>query len=76
MRRASLSRRVALFTTLGLAAVWAGAVVLMAAVLWSEQDELFDQQLVETAHVLLPLVSHMEMQGIAVEVPQPAVPMD
>ncbi|CAM3161413.1 two-component system, OmpR family, sensor kinase [Paracoccus aminovorans] len=76
MGRASLSRRVALFTTLGLAAVWAGAVLLMAAVLWSEQDELFDQQLVETAHVLLPLVSRMQAQAVVVEVPQPDVPMD
>ncbi|WJS87450.1 ATP-binding protein [Paracoccus sp. TOH] len=76
MRRASLSRRVALFTTLGLAAVWAGAVLMMSAVLRSEQDELFDQQLVQTAHVLLPLVEQMQAQDIPVEVPQPAISMD
>lgn len=76
MRRSSLARRVTLFTTLGLAAVWAIAVLLMTAVLWAEQDELFDQRLVETAHVLLPLVSQMEAQGLAAEVPQPKLSLD
>lgn len=76
MRRGRLARRVALFTTLGLAAVWALAVALMSAVLWSEQDELFDQQLVQTAHVLLPLVSRMQEQGVADDALQPAIPMD
>lgn len=62
--RPSLSRRVALFTTLGLAVIWAAAVGLMSMVMWSEQDELFDQQLVETAHIMLPLLSRMEDEGV------------
>lgn len=57
MRWLSLSSRVTLFSTLGLAAVWLVAVLLMASVLWSEQEELFDQQLAETAHALLPMLS-------------------
>lgn len=57
MGRWTLSRRVAVFATLGLAGVWALATLLMAAVFWAEQEEVFDQQLVETAHVLLPLLS-------------------
>lgn len=64
MPRLTLARRVTVFTTLGLGIVWAAAIALMAAVLWSEQEELFDQQLAETAQVLLPLLSHGQNLGL------------
>lgn len=72
MRRLSLSSRVTLFTMLGLCVVWVLAVALMSSVLWSEQDELFDQQLSETAYVLLPLMSPQSVEaGAARTAPQP-----
>lgn len=76
MRRSGLSRRVALFTTMGLAAIWIAAVVLMSSVMWSEQDELFDQQLAETAHLLLPLLSQMQDQDVAEDPQRPKVSLD
>lgn len=77
MRRLSLSQRVTLFTTLGLAVVWLAAILLMSAVLWSEEEELFDQQLAETAHVLLPLLSLAEtVDAAGLKAPQPAFDID
>ncbi|WP_151718425.1 sensor histidine kinase [Gemmobacter serpentinus] len=73
LRGASLSRRVTLFTTLALGLVWAMAVALMVAVMGSEQEELFDQQLSETAQILLPLLTQAEGAGAA-ETVLPAVP--
>lgn len=57
MRGFTLARRVTLLTTLGFGVVWLVATLLMASVLWSEQEELFDQQLAESARVMLPLIS-------------------
>ncbi len=77
MRLRTLSQRVTVFTTLGLAVVWLAAVLLMSAVLWSEQEELFDQQLAGTAHVLLPLLSQSQTarpQGLTA--PQPLFTSD
>lgn len=72
-----LSKRVTLFTTLGLAVIWLVAILLMSVVLWSEEEELFDQQLAETAHVLLPLLSLAETTNAAgSRVPQPAFDID
>lgn len=77
MARSSLSQRVTLFSTLGLGAVWLMAILLMSVVLRSEQDELFDQQLAETAHVLLPLLSLAETSDAAGSgAPQPAFAID
>lgn len=70
-RGISLSRRVTLFTTAVLALVWALAVGLMVAVMWSEQQELFDQQLADTAHILLPLLSQAEGAGVPTVVAAP-----
>ena len=77
MRRLNLSQRVTLFTTLGLAVIWLAAILLMSSVLWSEEEEMFDQQLAETAHVLLPLLSHVEMADAAgLRAPQPSFDID
>ncbi|WP_299846000.1 ATP-binding protein [uncultured Paracoccus sp.] len=63
MARASLARRVTLFSTLGLGAIWSVAVLLMSVILWTELDEMFDQELVEYGQVLLPLLSANELAG-------------
>jgi two-component system OmpR family sensor kinase len=73
MQRLTLSQRVTMFITLGFAVVWVAALLLMTSVLWAEQEELFDQQLAETAYVLLPLQSHVESAGLAgLAPPQPS----
>lgn len=75
MRRLDLSGRVRLFTTLGIAVIWIMSVVLMSAVLRSEQDELFDQQLSGMAHAMLPLLS--QAQGVpGLRAPEPALDPD
>ncbi len=74
MRRHTLSRRVTLFTTLGFGGVWVVSVLLISLVLWSEQEELFDQQLADTAQIMLPLLSQSELQGTdqaTLRAPQP-----
>lgn len=72
----SLSGRITLFTTLGLAAFWLTATVLMTIVLWSEQEEFFDQQLAETAHVLLPLLAASGAEGANAHIPTNPLPLD
>ncbi|GAB1360875.1 hypothetical protein MASR1M32_01110 [Rhodobacter sp.] len=77
MRSLTLAQRVTLFTTLGFALVWSVAIALMAAVLWSEQEELFDQQLAESAQVLLPLLSQAETAAVLdTSTPRPAPNFD
>lgn len=77
MRSLTLAQRVTLFTTLGFAVVWSVAIVLMAAVLWSEQEEMFDQQLAESAQGLLPLLSQAEMTAVRdTSTPRPAPDLD
>lgn len=81
MRRLSVPRRVTLFITVGFGLIWAVAVLLMASVLWSEQQELFDQELAETTHVLLPLISQQQLRGGGPDIdwlrlPPPGVEMD
>ncbi|TWI33198.1 sensor histidine kinase [Paracoccus sulfuroxidans] len=75
-RPLSLSGRITLFTTLGLAAFWLAATLLMTIVLWSEQEEFFDQQLAETAHVLLPLLSRAGADGADDYLPAKQLPLD
>ena len=77
MRSLTLAQRVTLFTTLGFALIWSVAIVLMAAVLWTEQEELFDQQLAESAQVLLPLLSQAETAAVDdPSAPRPAPDFD
>ncbi len=54
----TLAGRLAIFVSLGLAAIWLVALVATAVVLNGEQDELLDQALRETAHVFLPVLVH------------------
>ena len=52
----SLARRLARLTSLGFAAVWLIAAMAMALVLRSEQEELLDLTLRETAELFLPVL--------------------
>ncbi len=61
--RGSLSRRVAILVSAGFAAIWLLAVVAMGLVLKSEQQELFDTGLRETARVFRPLLLRAVADG-------------
>lgn len=51
---------------------WLAAILLMTSVMWSEQEEMFDQQLAEIAHVLLPLLSLSEtVDAAGLKAPKP-----
>ena len=53
----TIAGRLALFVSLGFAAIWLLAVLATALVLKGEQEELLDLELRETASVLLPVLS-------------------
>lgn len=63
-RRGSLARRLALLISTGFAAVWLLAVLATALVLRSEQEEMLNLELRETARVLLPVLSRDYLNGI------------
>lgn len=56
--RGSLSRRLAVLVSAGFAAIWLMAILATALVLRSEQKELLDLELRETARILLPMLAH------------------
>lgn len=60
----SLARRLATMVSLALAAVWLLAVLLMAAILHGERDELYDQQLQVSATAFLPVLSRAWEAGM------------
>ncbi|WP_299653513.1 ATP-binding protein [uncultured Jannaschia sp.] len=55
-RRRSLTRRIARLTSLGVGAIWLLAILAMALVLRSEQEELLDLTLRETAELFQPIL--------------------
>ncbi len=61
----SLARRLAILVSAGLAAIWLLAVIAMGLVLKSEQRELFDTGLRETARVFRPLLLRAVADGAA-----------
>lgn len=62
-RRGTLARRLALLISGGFAAIWLLAVLATALVLKSEQEEMLDLELRETARVLLPVLSRDYLGG-------------
>ena len=64
MRRGSLARRLALLISGGFALIWVLAVVATALVLRSEQEEMLDFELRETAGILHPVLAKAYRQGI------------
>lgn len=63
MRRGSLSRRVALLVSLGFAAIWLLSMFVTGLALRSEQAELFDQELEQTALLFRPIVTQALASG-------------
>lgn len=59
----SLARRLALITSLGFGAIWLVAALVMAVVLRSEQEELADLTLRETAVLFQPILAERWMAG-------------
>jgi two-component system OmpR family sensor kinase len=64
MRRGSLARRLALLISGGFALIWVLAVIATALVLRSEQEEMLDSELRETAGILHPLLANAYRQGL------------
>jgi two-component system OmpR family sensor kinase len=64
IRQGRLSRRLALFISLGFAVIWVIAVLAMAFVLREEQEELTDLERQQTAGILLPVVSNGFRDGL------------
>ncbi len=62
-RPGSLSRRLALLISGGFAAIWLLALLATALVLRSEQEEMLDLELRETANVFLPVLSREYLGG-------------
>lgn len=60
----TLSRRLAVLVSGGFAVIWGLAVVATALVLGSEQEEMLDLELRETAGILLPVLSNAYRQGL------------
>lgn len=62
--RRTLARRLAVLISGGFALIWALAVVATALVLGSEQEEMLDLELRETAGILHPVMSNAYRQGL------------
>ncbi|CAM4351494.1 sensor histidine kinase [Palleronia rufa] len=59
----TLSRRLALLVSAGFAAIWLLAIFATALVLRSEQEEMLDLTLRDTAQILLPILSRDYLTG-------------
>lgn len=63
MNPGSLSRRLAMLISLGFAVIWGLSMLVTGVALRSEQAELFDNVLVETAHLFRPIVTQAMITG-------------
>jgi len=64
IRRGTLARRLAVLVSGGFALIWVLAVIATALVLGSEQEEMLDLELVETAGMLHPVLSNAHRLGV------------
>ena len=72
--RGSLARRLTVLISVGFAAIWLLAVLATALVLRSEQNEMLDLELRETARVLLPVLTRNYLSGSFYARPEPNIP--
>ncbi len=63
MKPGSLSRRLALLISLGFAVIWGLSMFVTSIALRGEQDELFNNELMETAHLFRPIVTQALVTG-------------